>query len=68
MGSCNVKQNPPVVESSTQTVPLESANDPIYTAYAYRKVESKSGMIRYIPFNASPMEVFYAMNDYDSTV
>ena len=80
MGSCIVKPPPLRVDSATQTVltapsPRDSgwmvqkqevSADRVHTSYAYRKVESKSGVIRHLPVDASPLEVFNAVNDYET--
>ena len=79
MGSCIVKY-PIRVESSTQTdltvpsppdgewmVQKRYPAEQEYTAYAYRKIVSKSGVTRCLPYDASPMDVFHATNDYESS-
>ena len=77
MGSCVIKSQPLRVDSSSQTdlvVPAPTSSDDglmiqaqpedMCVAYAYRKVLSKSGVTRCLPYDASPMDVFDAVHDY----
>ncbi len=80
MGSCIIKPPPLRVDSATQTnltapsppdsgwmvQKQEVSEDQVYTSYAYRKVKSKSGVIRHLPVDASPIDVFHAANDYET--